>query len=92
MLDDAIHGSDAVGTSLILDKAIQKLDSPPVLVMTGMASTDGAMGVVPTLLAVLGLVVVLGLDALALRLRGVDEEDLEAEVERAADSASDATD
>lgn len=41
---------------------------------------------VPTLLAVVGLVVVLGLDALALRLRGVDEEDLEAEVERAADA------
>ncbi|KAB7745706.1 DUF368 domain-containing protein [Nostocoides sp. F2B08] len=41
---------------------------------------------VPTVLAVLGLVVVLGLDALALRLRGVDDEDLEAEVERAADA------
>ena len=41
---------------------------------------------VPTVLAVVGLVVVLGLDALALRLRGVDEEDLESEVERAADA------
>ncbi|MGV1008300.1 MAG: electron transfer flavoprotein subunit beta/FixA family protein [Dermatophilaceae bacterium] len=52
--DDAIHGSDAVATSLVLANAIKKLaaDGGPVdLVLTGMASTDGTMGVVPTMLA-----------------------------------------
>lgn len=49
--DEAIHGSDAVGTSLVLAKAIGTLDPQPDLVMTGMASTDGTMGVVPTMLA-----------------------------------------
>ncbi len=51
--DDAIHGSDAVATSLILAEAIKKLsgDAQPDLVITGMASTDGTMGVVPTMLA-----------------------------------------
>ncbi len=47
--DDAIHGSDAFGTSLILAKAIEKLDYD--LVFFGMASTDGGLGVVPTLVA-----------------------------------------
>src|SRR5436190_4414938 len=51
VLDDQIHGSDAFGTSLVLSKAIEKLDSKPDLVLTGMSSTDGVMGVVPTLLA-----------------------------------------
>ncbi|MDQ2797012.1 MAG: electron transfer flavoprotein subunit beta/FixA family protein, partial [Actinomycetota bacterium] len=51
VVDDAIHGSDALATSLILAKAIEKLDSKPDIVMTGMASTDGSMGVVPTILA-----------------------------------------
>jgi len=51
--DPAIHGSDAVATSLVLAEAIKKLgaDAPVDLVITGMASTDGTMGVVPTMLS-----------------------------------------
>jgi electron transfer flavoprotein beta subunit len=48
--DEAIHGSDAVATSLVLAEAIRKIGSPD-LVLTGMASTDGTMGVVPAMLA-----------------------------------------
>jgi electron transfer flavoprotein beta subunit len=48
--DAAIHGSDAVATSLVLAEAIKKLGDVD-LVITGMASTDGTMGVVPTMLA-----------------------------------------
>ncbi|HRW17895.1 MAG TPA: electron transfer flavoprotein subunit beta/FixA family protein [Dermatophilaceae bacterium] len=48
--DEAIHGSDAMATSLVLAQAITKIGMPD-LVITGMASTDGTMGVVPTLLA-----------------------------------------
>jgi electron transfer flavoprotein beta subunit len=48
--DEAIHGSDAVATSLILAEAIKKIGSPD-LILTGMASTDGTMGVVPAMLA-----------------------------------------
>ena len=53
VVDDAIAGSDAIGTSLVLAKAVQKLgeDRTIDLVMCGMASTDGAMGVVPAMLA-----------------------------------------
>ena len=47
--DDAIHGSDAFATSLVLAEAIKKLDYD--LVFFGMASTDGGLGVVPTLVA-----------------------------------------
>ncbi|MFB6644162.1 electron transfer flavoprotein subunit beta/FixA family protein [Streptomyces chartreusis] len=47
--DDDLHGTDALGTSLVLAKAIEKADYD--LVVSGMASTDGAMGVVPALLA-----------------------------------------
>ena len=47
--DDAIAGSDAFATSLILAKAIEKLDYD--LVFFGMGSTDAGMGVVPTLVA-----------------------------------------
>ena len=47
--DDAIHGSDAFATSLVLAEAIKKLDYD--LVVFGMASTDAGMGVVPTLVA-----------------------------------------
>jgi electron transfer flavoprotein beta subunit len=47
--DDAIHGSDAFATSLILAEAIKKLEYD--LVFFGMASTDGGLGVVPTLVA-----------------------------------------
>jgi electron transfer flavoprotein beta subunit len=48
--DEAIHGSDAVGTSLILAEAVKKIGSPD-LILTAMASTDAAMGVVPAMLA-----------------------------------------
>jgi electron transfer flavoprotein beta subunit len=48
--DAAIHGSDAVATSLILAEAVTKIGNPD-LVLTGMASTDGTMGVVPAMLA-----------------------------------------
>jgi electron transfer flavoprotein beta subunit len=53
VLDDAIHGSDAVATSLVLAKAVEKLsaDEPVDLVLCGMASTDGGMSVVPAMLA-----------------------------------------
>src|SRR6478752_4730551 len=47
---DAIHGSDAVATSLVLAEAIKKIGAPD-LVLTGMASTDGTMSVVPAMLA-----------------------------------------
>lgn len=51
--DDAIHGSDAVATSLVLAEAIKKAtaDAPADLVITGMTSTDGSMGVLPAMLA-----------------------------------------
>jgi electron transfer flavoprotein beta subunit len=51
--DDAIHGSDAIATSLVLAEAIRKIGAETAvdLVVTGMASTDGTMGVVPTMLA-----------------------------------------
>ncbi|MDI3402386.1 electron transfer flavoprotein subunit beta/FixA family protein [Streptomyces cavernicola] len=47
--DDDLHGSDVMGTSLVLAKAIEKTGYD--LVIAGMASTDGAAGVVPALLA-----------------------------------------
>ncbi len=47
--DDDLHGTDAMGTSLVLAKAIEKAGYD--LVISGMASTDGTMGVVPALLA-----------------------------------------
>ncbi|MFF1919788.1 electron transfer flavoprotein subunit beta/FixA family protein [Streptomyces sp. NPDC058221] len=47
--DDGIHGSDAMGTSLILAKAIERTGYD--LIVTGMASTDGTMGVLPAMLA-----------------------------------------
>jgi electron transfer flavoprotein beta subunit len=50
VLDEAIAGSDAVATSLVLAKAVEKLGGWDVLVC-GMASTDGSMGVVPVMLA-----------------------------------------
>ncbi|WP_107419734.1 electron transfer flavoprotein subunit beta/FixA family protein, partial [Streptomyces carpinensis] len=46
---DDLHGTDAIGTSLVLAKAVQKAGFD--LVISGMASTDGTMGVVPALLA-----------------------------------------
>jgi electron transfer flavoprotein beta subunit len=47
--DDDIHGTDVIGTSAILAKALEKTGYD--LVVCGMASTDGTMGVVPALLA-----------------------------------------
>src|SRR4029079_14592992 len=49
VVDDAIAGSDAVATSLVLAKAVEKAgaESRVDLVVCGMASTDGAMSVVP---------------------------------------------
>lgn len=54
VVDDAIHGSDVFATAKILAAAISKLDHD--LVLFGMGSTDGAAGVVPSLVAdLLGL-------------------------------------
>jgi electron transfer flavoprotein beta subunit len=50
VLDDAIAGSDAIATSLVLAEAVKKLGQVD-LVVCGMASTDGAMSVVPAMLA-----------------------------------------
>ncbi|AGP61269.1 electron transfer flavoprotein subunit beta [Streptomyces rapamycinicus NRRL 5491] len=47
--DEDLHGTDAIGTSLVLARAIEKAGYD--LVISGMASTDGTMGVVPALLA-----------------------------------------
>jgi electron transfer flavoprotein beta subunit len=49
VVDDAIAGSDALATSLVLAEAVKKLEFD--LVMCGMASTDGGMGVVPAMLS-----------------------------------------
>jgi electron transfer flavoprotein beta subunit len=49
VLDDAIHGSDAIGTSYVLARALERQGAD--LVICGMASTDGSMGVVPAMLA-----------------------------------------
>jgi electron transfer flavoprotein beta subunit len=52
VVDDAIAGSDAIGTSLVLAKAVERgHDGAYDLVMCGMASTDGSMSVVPAMLA-----------------------------------------
>ncbi len=53
VVDDAIAGSDAIATSLVLAKALQRGSEgdPYDLVMCGMASTDGSMSVVPAMLA-----------------------------------------
>jgi electron transfer flavoprotein beta subunit len=50
VVDDAIAGSDALATSLVLAEAVKKLDGWD-LVVCGMASTDGSMGVVPVMLS-----------------------------------------
>ena len=50
VVDDAIAGSDAVATSLVLAKAVEKA-GPADLIVCGMASTDGVMSVVPAMLA-----------------------------------------
>jgi electron transfer flavoprotein beta subunit len=50
VMDDALHGSDAIATSLVLAKALEKVGDVD-LVLTGMASTDGSMSVVPAMIA-----------------------------------------
>ncbi|MFD8733287.1 MULTISPECIES: electron transfer flavoprotein subunit beta/FixA family protein [Streptomyces] len=47
--DDGLHGTDVMGTSLVLAKAVERAGYD--LVVCGMASTDGVMGVLPALLA-----------------------------------------
>ena len=51
--DEAIAGSDYAATSLVLAKAVEKLqgEGPVDVVMCGMASTDASGGVVPAMLA-----------------------------------------
>jgi electron transfer flavoprotein beta subunit len=49
VLDDAIHGSDSLATSLVLAKALEHLGFD--LVLAGMSSTDAAMSVVPSMVA-----------------------------------------
>lgn len=49
VVDDAVHGSDALGTSLVIATAIQQAGFD--LVITGMASTDAEMSVVPAMVA-----------------------------------------
>ncbi len=53
VIDDAIAGSDYVGTSLVLAKAVEKAGAEKKvdLVMCGMASTDASGGVLPAMLA-----------------------------------------
>lgn len=47
--DEALHGTDYLGTSAVLAAAITK--AAPDLVLCGMASTDGSGGVVPAMVA-----------------------------------------
>ena len=49
VVDDALHGSDALGTSAVLAAAIDRL--APDLVLMGSESTDARMSVVPAMLA-----------------------------------------
>ena len=54
VVDDAVAGSDAPGTSRVLAAAIKKISGDVGgvdVVVCGMASTDGAMSVVPAMLA-----------------------------------------
>jgi electron transfer flavoprotein beta subunit len=49
VLDDALHGSDALSTSLVLAKALRRAGFD--LVLCGMSSTDAEMSVVPSMIA-----------------------------------------
>ena len=49
VVDDAIHGSCALSTSLVLAKALEKEGFD--LVLTGMASTDAELSVIPSMVA-----------------------------------------
>ncbi|WP_291278676.1 electron transfer flavoprotein subunit beta/FixA family protein [Galactobacter sp.] len=72
--DDALPGSDAQATSVVLAAAVRRL--APDVVITGMASTDAETGVIPSMLAArlgwaqLTLADQLELDASGARLRG----------------------
>jgi len=50
VVDEAIAGSDAIATSLVLAEAVRKVGTPDVVVC-GMASTDASMSVVPAMLS-----------------------------------------
>ncbi len=50
VLDDGIAGSDALATSQVIAAAVDKIGDVD-LVLCGMASTDGTMGVIPAMLA-----------------------------------------
>jgi electron transfer flavoprotein beta subunit len=47
--DDGLHGADALATSVVLARAVERIGFD--LVLCGMASTDAGMGVVPAMLA-----------------------------------------
>jgi electron transfer flavoprotein beta subunit len=49
VLDDAIRGSDALATSLVLAEAVRRIGFD--LVVCGMASTDAEMSVIPSMIA-----------------------------------------
>ena len=49
VVDDALHGSDALATSLVLATAIRRMGFD--LVICGMASTDAEMSVIPAMVA-----------------------------------------
>jgi electron transfer flavoprotein beta subunit len=49
VLDDALHGSDALATSLVLAAAARRIGFD--LVVCGMASTDAEMSVIPSMVA-----------------------------------------
>jgi electron transfer flavoprotein beta subunit len=49
VVDDGLHGSDALVTSLVLAKALEKLEWD--LVICGMSSTDAWMSVVPAMIS-----------------------------------------
>lgn len=53
ILDDSLEASDALGTSRALAAAVKKLhdEEPFDLILTGLASTDGSMSVVPVQVA-----------------------------------------
>jgi len=53
VVDDALHGSDAVATSLALAKAVERVGAggPVDLVIMGSESSDARMSVVPAMLA-----------------------------------------
>jgi len=50
VVDEAIAGSDSLATSLVIAEAVRRIGAWD-LVVCGMASTDGSMGVVPAMLA-----------------------------------------